>query len=116
MQITSEQLCAAAGITYRQLDLWSRSGELREAVPAHGSGSRRQFDETEVGVARLYRHVREELGVAIGSVPGIGARLERIAAEIRRGGRGLVVLVPGSVLDLDLICDGVTEPFEALTA
>lgn len=31
--------CAAAGITYRQLDYWARTGLVEPSVrPAHGSG------------------------------------------------------------------------------
>ena len=37
--------CKAAGITYRQLDYWARTGLVEPTVrPAHGSGSQRRVD------------------------------------------------------------------------
>lgn len=45
------QVCALAGISYRQLDYWCRSGLLRPPIPARGSGSQRAFDLREVQVA-----------------------------------------------------------------
>ena len=37
--------CAAAGITYRQLDYWARTGLVEPSVrAAHGSGSQRLYE------------------------------------------------------------------------
>jgi DNA-binding transcriptional MerR regulator len=41
-----------AGITYRQLDHWSRIGYLKPSNPDCGSGRRRDFPMAEVTVAR----------------------------------------------------------------
>ena len=45
------QVCALAGITYRQLDYWCRVGLLRPERPARGSGSQRGFSTRETQVA-----------------------------------------------------------------
>ena len=44
--MNSTELCAAAGITYRQLDYWTRVGYLTPATEAHGSGSQRKWDSS----------------------------------------------------------------------
>lgn len=45
------QVCALAGVTYRRLDYWCRTGLLQPPVPACGSGSQRLFDEREAQIA-----------------------------------------------------------------
>lgn len=45
------QVCALAGVTYRQIDYWCRTGLLRPPVAARGSGSQRLFDVREAQVA-----------------------------------------------------------------
>lgn len=42
----------AAGITYRQLDYWTRIGRLHPEVEAAGSGSQRLYAADEVAMAR----------------------------------------------------------------
>lgn len=50
---SSRQLCAAAGISYRQLDYWCRQGYISPSIsPAHGSGSWRRFSNFDVACAR----------------------------------------------------------------
>jgi DNA-binding transcriptional MerR regulator len=44
---------AALGLTYRQLDHWSRVGYLRPEGNGRGSGSRRRWPAVEQRVARL---------------------------------------------------------------
>lgn len=50
--MTTPQAAAAAGITYRQLDYWTRAGVARPHVPARGSGSQRVWTAAEVEVLR----------------------------------------------------------------
>lgn len=51
---TSAQLRDSAGITYRQLDYWTRTGYLRAHDRAKDtSGFPRRFDDTELPVAVL---------------------------------------------------------------
>lgn len=49
----SATMCAKrAGITYRQLDFWTRSGYITMTRSAAGSGSQRVFSESEVAVVK----------------------------------------------------------------
>jgi len=45
--------CTAAGITYRQLDYWARTGLVEPSVrPANGSGSQRLYGFRDILVLR----------------------------------------------------------------
>ena len=52
MTISSDDMLAA-GITYRQLDYWCKTGYLRPDSASPGSGYRRRFAPEERDVARL---------------------------------------------------------------
>lgn len=58
---TAAEACPLAGVTYRQLDFWTRADLLHpvdgEASP--GSGHPRRYGETEVKVARMVRRLLE---------------------------------------------------------
>ena len=46
--------CAAAGITYRQLDYWARTELVRPSIrPAHGSGSQRLYSFRDIIVLKV---------------------------------------------------------------
>ncbi|HEY6277266.1 MAG TPA: MerR family transcriptional regulator [Streptosporangiaceae bacterium] len=48
--------CAAAGITYRQLDYWARTGLVEPSVrAAHGSGSQRLYGFRDILVLRVVK-------------------------------------------------------------
>ncbi|MET9258233.1 MerR family transcriptional regulator [Streptomyces sp. NPDC003717] len=48
--------CAAAGITYRQLDYWARTALVEPSVrPAHGSGSQRLYSFRDVVVLKIVK-------------------------------------------------------------
>lgn len=55
--LSTPEMVAAAGITYRQIDYWSRTERLRPRIghePGRGQGGvYRQWDTAEVRVARL---------------------------------------------------------------
>ncbi|MFF8943764.1 MerR family transcriptional regulator [Streptomyces sp. NPDC014864] len=61
--VASEQIgyrgptaCAAAGITYRQLDYWARTGLVEPSVrPAHGSGTQRLYSFRDVVVLKIVK-------------------------------------------------------------
>ncbi|WP_370594869.1 MULTISPECIES: MerR family transcriptional regulator [Streptomyces] len=61
--MTSEQIgyrgptaCAAAGITYRQLDYWARTGLVEPSVrSAHGSGTQRLYSFRDVVVLKIVK-------------------------------------------------------------
>jgi DNA-binding transcriptional MerR regulator len=50
--VSTADLAALVGVTFRQVDYWVRVGLLHLAVPVEGSGVRREFDAAEVRVAR----------------------------------------------------------------
>ncbi|MFE1586616.1 MerR family transcriptional regulator [Streptomyces sp. NPDC058737] len=48
--------CAAAGITYRQLDYWARTSLVEPSVrPAHGSGTQRLYSFRDVVVLKIVK-------------------------------------------------------------
>jgi DNA-binding transcriptional MerR regulator len=50
--------CAAAGITYRQLDYWARTGLVEPSVrPAAGSGSQRLYGFRDILVLRVVKRL-----------------------------------------------------------
>lgn len=50
--------CAAAGITYRQLDYWARTKLVEPSVrPAHGSGSQRLYSFTDILVLKVVKRL-----------------------------------------------------------
>ncbi len=48
--LTSTQVCRAAGITYRNLDYWTRAGFAKPLVDARGCGSQRRWGADEVEI------------------------------------------------------------------
>ncbi|MGF7239215.1 MAG: MerR family transcriptional regulator [Frankia sp.] len=86
--------CAAAGITYRQLDYWARTGLVVPSVRgASGSGSQRLYSFRDVLVLRVVRKLLEA-GVSLHNI--------RAAVEHVRG-RGV-----DELSELTLISDGAT--------
>jgi DNA-binding transcriptional MerR regulator len=50
--------CSAAGITYRQLDYWARTGLVEPSVrAAHGSGSQRLYSFTDILVLKVVKRL-----------------------------------------------------------
>jgi len=50
--------CAAAGLTYRQLDYWARTGLVEPSVrPAHGSGSQRLYSFRDILVLKVVKRL-----------------------------------------------------------
>jgi DNA-binding transcriptional MerR regulator len=50
--------CSAAGITYRQLDYWARTGLVEPSVrPAHGSGSQRLYSFRDILVLKVVKRL-----------------------------------------------------------
>ncbi|MEO3756140.1 MerR family transcriptional regulator [Streptomyces sp. B6B3] len=114
--------CAAAGITYRQLDYWARTGLVQPSIrPAHGSGSQRLYSFRDVLVLKIVKRLLDT-GVSLQSIrtavralrcaelaelSGMtlmsdGAAVYRCAspeelAELLRGGRGVFGIAVGAV-------------------
>jgi DNA-binding transcriptional MerR regulator len=60
--------CRAAGITYRQLDYWARTGLVEPSVrTAHGSGSQRLYSFTDVLVLKVVKRLLDT-GVSLQNI------------------------------------------------
>ncbi|GGP47734.1 putative HTH-type transcriptional regulator [Streptomyces abikoensis] len=60
--------CAAAGITYRQLDYWARTGLVEPSVrPAYGSGSQRLYNFRDVVVLKIVKRLLDT-GVSLQNI------------------------------------------------
>ncbi|GHH88222.1 putative HTH-type transcriptional regulator [Streptomyces sulfonofaciens] len=65
--------CAAAGITYRQLDYWARTGLVEPSVrPAYGSGTQRLYSFRDVVVLKIVKRFLDT-----------GVSLQNIRAAVR---------------------------------
>lgn len=54
--IRAPRFCTLAGITYRQLDYWARTGLIVPSVAdARGSGSNRLYSVTDLRIARVVK-------------------------------------------------------------
>jgi DNA-binding transcriptional MerR regulator len=86
--------CAAAGITYRQLDYWARTGLVEPSVrPAYGSGTQRLYSFRDVVVLKIVKRLLDT-GVAL--------------QNIRTAVRHLSTLGTADVARMTLMCDGAT--------
>ncbi len=86
--------CAAAGITYRQLDYWARTGLVEPSVrPAYGSGTQRLYSFRDVVVLKIVKRLLDT-GVAL--------------QNIRTAVQHLRTWHTADVARLTLMCDGAT--------
>ncbi|CAB4871154.1 unannotated protein [freshwater metagenome] len=70
--------CSAAGITYRQLDYWARTGLVEPTVRgASGSGSHRLYGFRDILILRIVKRLIDT-GV---SLPNIRAAVEHLATR-----------------------------------
>lgn len=108
---SSVEVCKAAGVTYRQLDYWDRTGVVSPSVSANGSGTQRRYTAADavavalVGATQdLGGHlVRGALGVAIADTPLAVVANQRDA----QAHRVRPVLVP--VADLEEVVATIRE-------
>jgi DNA-binding transcriptional MerR regulator len=77
--------CAAAGITYRQLDYWARTGLVEPSVrPAYGSGTQRLYSFRDVVVLKVVKRFLDT-GVALQNIRAAVLHLrERDFADLER--------------------------------
>ncbi|ANW21203.1 MerR family transcriptional regulator [Streptomyces clavuligerus] len=77
--------CAAAGITYRQLDYWARTGLVEPSVrPAYGSGTQRLYSFHDVVVLKIVKRFLDT-GVALQNIRAAVRHLrERGCADLER--------------------------------
>src|SRR5438105_3457663 len=60
--------CAAAGISYRQLDYWARTGLVEPTIrPAHGSGSQRLYSFRDILVLKVVKRLLDS-GVSLQNI------------------------------------------------
>jgi DNA-binding transcriptional MerR regulator len=60
--------CAAAGITYRQLDYWARTGLVQPSIrPASGSGTQRLYAFRDILVLRIVKRLIDT-GVSLANI------------------------------------------------
>jgi DNA-binding transcriptional MerR regulator len=73
--------CAAAGITYRQLDYWARTGLVEPSVrPAKGSGSQRLYGFRDILVLRVVKRLLDT-GISLQQIRSAVAYLREHGAS-----------------------------------
>lgn len=74
--ITGLELAHACGLSYRQVDYWTRAGVLIPLVenPGSGGGNRRPFTDDELRVARVLAALRS-LGAGLEVLIVVAAQL-----------------------------------------
>ncbi|MGH8791705.1 MAG: MerR family transcriptional regulator [Stackebrandtia sp.] len=73
--------CAAAGITYRQLDYWARTGLVTPSVrDAEGSGSQRLYSFRDVVVLKVVKRLLDA-GISLQNIRKAVATLRSHGAE-----------------------------------
>nr|WP_234343645.1 MerR family transcriptional regulator [Streptomyces sp. NRRL F-5123] len=86
--------CAAAGITYRQLDYWARTGLVEPSVrPAYGSGTQRLYSFRDVVVLKIVKRLLDT-----------GVSLQNIRTAVRQ----LRSVGPAELPRMTLMSDGAT--------
>src|SRR6478736_8176933 len=77
--------CSAAGITYRQLDYWARTGLVEPSIrPAHGSGTQRLYSFRDVVVLKIVKRLLDT-GVSLQNIRTTGQHLrERGFQDLER--------------------------------
>ncbi len=77
--------CAAAGITYRQLDYWARTGLVEPSVrPAHGSGSQRLYSFRDILVLKVVKRLLDT-GISLQQIrTAVAALRDRGASDLAR--------------------------------
>ena len=73
--------CSAAGITYRQLDYWARTGLVEPSVrPAKGSGSQRLYGFRDILVLRVVKRLLDT-GISLQQIRSAVAYLREHGAS-----------------------------------
>lgn len=107
---STELIANTPGLTHRKLDFWCHRGVFGSAKSVGGgSGSRREFDDTEVHIARVLARLSDSFGGWTGRRGGSVEIYRAVAEQIRSGelisatvqlGGGAVLIVP---LEADLV-------------
>jgi DNA-binding transcriptional MerR regulator len=85
--------CAAAGITYRQLDYWARTGLVAPSVRgAAGSGTQRLYGFRDILILRIVKRLIDT-GV---SLPNIRAAVDHLSTRAGEDLAGLTIMSDGA--------------------
>lgn len=85
--------CAAAGITYRQLDYWARTGLVVPTIQgAHGSGSHRLYGFRDILILRIVKRLIDT-GV---SLPNIRIAVEHLSSRESKFLSSLTIMSDGA--------------------
>lgn len=74
------EVCRAAGVTYRQLDYWDRTGVICPSQPARGSGTQRGYTLAEAQAVALVGALPTDHRLPVGAIMAVwsGAPFARI--------------------------------------
>ncbi len=96
MGFRAPQVCAAVGISYRQLDYWARTGLIRPSIQsAQGSGSQRLYSFTDLVQLKVVKRLLDA---------GMSLQKIRTAIEILRD----QLRSETPLTDVTLLSDGIT--------
>lgn len=77
----AEEVMNLTGLSYRQLDYWSRTGYLTPSLmEANGSGTRRRYSENDLRTAQLTKTLLDA-GLSLQRLRGLGDSLATVPAE-----------------------------------
>jgi hypothetical protein len=105
--VSTLQLIAYAGITYRQADYWTRTGILHPVRAWQGSGVPRRYTRREADLARALGRITEALDTR-GSRPSP----IRLVVDRLRAGETTFELAPGITIDLERLVGSDTATLE----
>lgn len=104
LTLRGTQVCTVAGITYRQLDYWARTGVLRPTVAeARGSGTQRLYSLADVHVATAVAEL-VRCGMPPSRLGDVAAQLQALPIE-RWPDFVVVVGGEGGLLSFDDVLD-----------
>src|ERR1700689_2592014 len=87
--------CAAAGITYRQLDYWARTGLVEPSVrPASGSGSQRLYSFRDILTLKVVKRLLDT-GV---SLPNIRLAVAHLRDSVDADLTGITLMSDGTTI------------------
>lgn len=104
---SAPQVCVLAGVSYRQVDYWARSGLLEPSLQvAHGSGSRRRYSYRDVLQLKVIRRLLDgdvSLRLIRRAVVFLRNELDEdlvSATLVLNGSRSLLLRTEGDLLDV----------------
>lgn len=97
------QACDAAGITYRQLDYWARTGLAEPSLrAARGSGTQRRYSYSDVLALAVIKRLLDN-GMSLQSVRRVVARLSSLDADDLDGKAVVLAAAEAVVVELPAV-------------